>query len=82
MSKVDRDGHVIKKVELSEYAKSQIRIISYLVFSGGLGYLLATYVADNPALTAIFAPAINYITYVIEKELKNEGVIRKWFGFY
>jgi len=67
----------MKKIQLSDYAKSQIRIISYLLFSGGLGYVLATYVVDNPMLTAIFAPVINYITYIIEKELKNEGVIRK-----
>jgi hypothetical protein len=28
-------------------------------------------------LTAVFAPAINYVAYLIEKELKNEGFIRK-----
>ena len=65
------------KIELSDYARSQLRIISYLVFSGGLGYVLANYVANDPMLTAVFAPAINYVAYLIEKELKNEGFIRK-----
>ena len=65
------------KIVLSDYARSQLRIISYLVFSGGLGYVLANYVANDPMLTAVFAPAIKYVAYLIEKELKNEGVIRK-----
>ena len=65
------------KIQLSDYAKSQMRIISYLLFSGGLGYVLATYIADDPMLTAIFAPAINYLAYLLEKEIKKEGVIRK-----
>ena len=61
---------------MSDYAKSQLRIITYLLVSGGLGYVLATYVAGDPMLTAIFAPAINYLVFLIEKEVKNEGLVR------
>jgi hypothetical protein len=61
--------------KLNEVAKSQARIVSYLLVSGGLGYVFARYVANDPALTAIFAPAINYILYLIEKEVKREGFI-------
>jgi hypothetical protein len=61
---------------MNDYLKSQIRILTYLLVSGGLGYLLATYVADDPMLTAVFAPAVNYVLFVLEKELQNEGLVR------
>ena len=61
------------KITLSEVAEKDIKLVVYLMISGGLGYVLATYVADDPALTALFAPAINYILYRIVKELEKEG---------
>lgn len=66
-----------KKVELSEVNKSHLKIIGYLTVSGGLGYLISTAFTGNSALTAIFAPAVNYILWIIEKELKKEGYITK-----
>jgi hypothetical protein len=60
---------------MNDLLKSQLRIVSFLLVSGGLGYLSATYIANDPALTAVFAPAINYILYVVNKELKSEGFI-------
>lgn len=60
---------------MNDIVKAQLRIVGFLLVSGGLGYLGATYIANDPALTAIFAPAINYILYVINKELKKEGFI-------
>lgn len=62
--------------QMNEVAEKHIRIIGYLTLSGGLGYLLATYVAKDPMLTAVFSPAINYVLYAIEKELKSEGIIQ------
>ena len=66
----------LKKIQLSDVAQNNAKIVSYLLVSGGLGYLLAEYIMKNPALTAIFAPAINYVIWLIEKELKGEGVIQ------
>lgn len=66
----------IPEITVSEVTKKQLKIIAYLTLSGGIGYVLATYVAKDPALTAIFAPALNFLAYVLEKELKNEGFVR------
>ena len=69
-----------KKLTLSDVNKKQGKIIAYLLVSGLLGYVLARFILNDEALTAIFAPAINYIMYVIEKELSGEGyakVLRK-----
>jgi hypothetical protein len=63
------------KITLSDVAKDNAKIVGYLLVSGGLGYVLAEYVAKDAALTAVFAPAINYVLWLIEKELKGEGVV-------
>lgn len=68
------------KITISDVAKKDLTLVSYLVFSGGLGYVLATYVAKDPALTAIFAPAINYILYRIKKEIDKEGYVKALEG--
>jgi predicted PurR-regulated permease PerM len=60
---------------MNEVLKGQLRIVGFLTLSGGLGYLSATYIANDPMLTAIFAPVINYILYVVEQELQKKGVI-------
>ena len=65
-----------KKLTLSDVNKKRIRILSYLVLSGVVGYFLATYVAKDPTLTAVFAPAINFVLYSLKEELDNEGYVR------
>lgn len=65
-----------KKIQMSDVAKDQLQILGYLTFSGGLGYILATYVLKDAMLTAIFAPAINYLLYFIKQELDKKGVIQ------
>jgi len=65
----------MKRITISDVNKKYLRIVAYLIGSGGLGYVLATYVANDPALTAIFAPAINFVIYTIANELKKEGYI-------
>ena len=69
-----------KKIELptitlDEVKKKQIRIVKYLLFSGALGYILSAYVLKNEALSVVLTPAINYILYTINEELKGEGVV-------
>ena len=61
-----------RKITLSEVNQKRIRIVAYLLVSGVLGIALA-YVAKNPALAAIFTPAINFILYSVIEELKGEG---------
>ena len=70
-----------KKIVLNDVFKKQAKILAYLLISGVLGYVLATYVANDKALTAVFAPVINYAIYFIAEEIKKEGFIKaleKW----
>lgn len=48
-----------------------IRVLSYLVVSGTLAYLLSAYIANNEMLTVILAPAINYALYLLAQEIEN-----------
>ena len=64
-----------KKITVSEVNQKRGRIILYLVISGVLGLALA-YVAKNPVLAAVFAPAINFILYSVFEELKGEGYVK------
>ena len=61
------------KLKISDVNQKYLRIVAYLIVSGVLGYVLATYVAKDTALTAIFAPAINFVIYTIKNELGKEG---------
>lgn len=63
----------MKKFNLEEAQKRQLKIVGYLLGSGVIGYILAELV-HRPELVAVFAPALNYIAYQIELELKKEGV--------
>jgi len=63
------------KIVLSDVFKKQLKIVVYLLVSGGLGYGLAL-LADKPELAIIFAPAINYVIYTIKTELDKEGMIQ------
>lgn len=63
-------------ITLSDVHKKTLKILAYLLGSGLLGWVLATYVAKDPALSTIFAPAINFALYELEKELKGEGYIK------
>ena len=63
------------RIVISDVFKKHFTLVGYLLVSGGLGYVLAAYVAGNPALTAIFAPAINYVIYAVKKELDKEGIV-------
>lgn len=62
-----------RKITVSDVFKKDLQLVAYLVSSGALGYLLANYIAKDPTLTVLFAPAVNYIIYRIAKELEKEG---------
>lgn len=66
----------MKNITLNDVYKKHCKILAFLIISGGLGYVLATYVAHDPMLTAVFAPAINYILYSLENELDKTGFVK------
>jgi len=65
----------MKKIKISDVVKKHLKILVYLLVSGGLGYGLAL-LAKKPELVVVFAPAINYVLYVLKVELDKEGVIQ------
>lgn len=65
-----------RKITLPEVLKKHLTIVLYLLVSGVLGWVLAVYIVSNEALAIVFAPAINYVIYVLKKELDKEGVVQ------
>ena len=64
-----------RKINISDVNKKHLRILSYLLISGVLGWVLAVYVVGNEALVAVFAPTINYVLYAVKNELDKEGYL-------
>lgn len=64
----------MSRVYLSDVFWKHAKIVGFLLVSGVLGYGMA-WMADKPELVGIFAPAINYILYTVNKEVQNEGVV-------
>lgn len=58
-------------ITLSEVNKKNLRILAYLVGSWIVALALS-YVLNNEKLVGL-APALNFVVYLIEKELKGEG---------
>jgi len=66
----------LKKIVLPEVLKKYLKVAIYLLVSGILGYVGATYVANNPALTVIVTPVINFLLLILKTEIDQEGVIK------
>ncbi len=64
-----------KKITINEVTRKHIKVVSYLLASGTLGYILARFVARDEVLTLVFAPAINYLLYILKQELDGEGFV-------
>jgi hypothetical protein len=62
------------KLTLSDVAKKHLKILAYLLISGVLGWVLAG-LASKPELVAVFAPAVNYALFALEKELRGQGYV-------
>lgn len=61
------------KLTLSDVAKKHLKMVGYLIVSGTLAVILAR-ITNSPELMIIFGGAINYALWIIEKEIKGEGV--------
>ena len=62
------------KITVPDVVKKYLKVCIYLLISGVLGWLSATYIAKDPALTAIFAPVINIIILILKTEIDHEGL--------
>lgn len=60
--------------QLSEVMEKQVKIILYLLISGGISYV--SYIMSGKPEFMILGPVFNYIGWQIEHELKNEGITR------
>jgi hypothetical protein len=66
----------MKKIVLSDVMKKYLKVGIYLLISGVLGYVSATYIVKDPALTVIFTPVINFVLLILKTEIDSEGVIK------
>lgn len=65
-----------KLPQLTDVSKKHAKIIGYLLASTFLGRLI-TYITNlSPEIAYLIGPAINYVAWVVEHELKNEGLTR------
>jgi hypothetical protein len=64
------------KIVLSDVVKKYLKVGLYLLISGVLGFVLATYVAKDENLTVIFTPVINFVLLILKTEIDKEGVIK------
>lgn len=65
-----------KKIVLNDVMKKYLKVGIYLLVSGVLGYVSATYIAKDPALTVIFTPVINFVLLILKTETDKEGIIK------
>jgi hypothetical protein len=61
---------------MKEVYKKHLQIIGYLLGSGLCAFLLLYLTKLPKEYSVLLAPAINYIAYAIQLELKNEGIVR------
>ena len=64
------------KIVVSDPLKKHLKLVGYLLVSGLLGWLAAKY-TNNPEFQIVFTPVINYVLYALEKEVKNQGFVRR-----
>ena len=64
------------KIVLSDVVKKYLKVGAYLLISGVLGYVLATYIAKDENLTIIFTPVINFVLLILKTEIDKEGVLK------
>lgn len=65
----------MKKITINDVWKKHLRVATFLLVSGVLGFGLA-YIADKPELSIIFAPAINYVLFAIKNETEGTGFVK------
>ena len=61
----------MKKIQLSDVFKKDLRIISFLLGTWAIGLIIVYFTKDEALLGLI--PILNYLAYRIEQELKDEG---------
>jgi len=62
-----------KKIQLSEVAVKDLKVVLYLVLNGGVVYLSQTVLKENLLLSVLFGGAANYAAFRLTQELSKEG---------
>ena len=64
----------VKKIQLSDVAKKDLRIVSYLLASAIIAFGLSL-LADKPEIIYL-TPIVNFVLYRVTEELKKEGYVK------
>jgi len=60
--------------KLTEVLTKHLTILAYLLGSGVIAFLLSFYVLKDEKLTILLAPMLNYLAFILKKELEGSGV--------
>ncbi len=63
-----------KKLQLSEVVKKYLKTAGYILIMGIVAYISKHYLKVNEDLALVFGGLADFITYIMVKEIKNEGI--------
>ena len=66
----------MKKIILSDVIKKYLKTAGYILLFGVVSYVTKKYLNVSEDLSLLFGGLANFITFILEKELKEEGVIK------
>lgn len=66
----------VKKITISDALKKYLKTGVYILSFGIVSFLSKKYLSFNEDLSLIFGGLVNFVLFVLEKEIKEEGVIQ------
>jgi hypothetical protein len=66
----------MKKIILSDVLKGYLRTAGYILLFGVVALISKKYLKTNEDLNLVFGGLADFITYVLVKEIKGEGVVK------
>ena len=63
----------IKKIQLSDVFKKDLKVLGFLVLNGGVVYASQTILKENVLLSVVFGAAANYVAFRLNQELSQSG---------
>lgn len=64
------------KIVLSDVLKKYLKTAGYILLFGLVAFVSKKYIKTNEDLSLVFGGLADFITYILEKEIKGEGVVK------
>lgn len=66
----------LPKIILSDVLKKYLKTAGYILLFGVVAYVTKTYLNANEDLSLVFGGLANFIAFILEKEIKEQGVVK------